>query len=585
MATLTRKEIARRIRRLPPAQQAIASALALKVYGPAPEDTSRRFDFSEYRFRPADYIQDKLGWTPWSGSEAEPGQAEIIAAYELALRQQIERREFEHGRLSEAQLEHWTPGEIIKNVIRVEAGHTVGKTKVASGLFSHFFDCFPPAIVYTFAPTWHQIKKLLWKEIETDRRGRDDLPGRILETCEIKHAPDHFATGAATSDAGGKGTERIQGQHGPYLLFILDEAEGVADFVYGAIDSMSSGGVVIVLMFANPRTRTSQFYKRRTRSNVRSFRMSCVSHPNVKAGREVIPGAVRRDYVETMIEGHCEVVAEHEDDHHTFALPFDVRTEQGVHPAGTIFRPDSEFLFRVLGIAPANLADDTFVPVGRYEAATARDLPAAGEVARMGVDVARYGKDFGTLYVRHGMRAWRATQLAQVDTNTYAGAIKTEARKLARAGVTSLHVRIDAGGGFGGGVADRIKDDAELKRLFADFRVIEVEFGSSAHTDDAYADLVTEMYAEAAESLKGLSLPRPPEALEQDLTERKYKWVNLSGVAVRRLEPKEEFRKPSRVGRSPDDGDGFVLSVAPDFLFPQRERRPRPMSYSTTNLS
>ncbi len=566
---LSREEVARRILALPPHRQAAAAAAALKVFGPAPVTAVPPPDFGRYSHDAVGYIRDKLRWEPWAGQDGEPGQLEVIRAYEHALAQQIERREYEHGRLAEGELKFWAPGETIRNRLRLEAGHTVGKTKLASGLFSHFFDCFPPAIVYTFAPSWKQIKHLLWKEIETDRKGRDDLPGRVLETCEIKYRPDHFATGAATSDAGGRGTERIHGQHGPYLMFILDEAEGCADFVYDAVDSMASGGIVIVLMLANPRTRTSRFHKAKTRSDTRSFRISCIAHPNVRAGREVIPGAVRRDYVVGMVERHCEPVVGHEPDNHTFDLPFPVTISSGSYPAGTIFRPDAEFMFRVLGVAPTNVADDAFVPVGRYEAAKKRDLAPAGATARMGCDVARYGKDFGTLYVRQGMAVWRAAQLAQQDTNAYAGAIITAAESLARTGVSSLHVRIDAGGGFGGGVADRIKDDQRLRALFADFQVFEVDFGGNAHlrSVDSYADHITEMYAEAAESLNGIAVLRPPDALEQDLTERRFRWVNLAGVALRRLEPKDEFRKPTRVGRSPDDGDGFVLAVAPDHLF------------------
>jgi hypothetical protein len=517
--------------------------------------------------RAVEYIREVLGWEPWGGTEEEPGQLEVTRAYELALRQQLERRDFEHGLVTEEELRWWRPGEVIQNRIRLEAGHTVGKTKLLSGIFSHFFDCFPPAIAYTFAPSWKQIKRLLWKEIETDRKGRSDLPGRVLETCEIKvdGRPDWFATGQATSDAHGKGTERTHGQHGPFLIFLLDEAEGIPDFVYDAIDSMASGGLVIVLMAANPRTRTSRFHKAKASSDTRSFRMSCVAHPNVKAGREVIPGAVRRDYVVTMVEKHCEVAAQHEPDNHTFTLPFGVTLRAIFHAAGTIFRPNAEFMFRVLGIAPANIADDTFVPVGRYEAAKKRVIAPDGESARIGVDVARYGKDFGTVWARRGMAAWRIAQLAKQDTNAYAGAIKLAAEQLAAEGVTSLHVRIDAGGGFGGGVADRIKDDAQLHALFADYQVHEVEFGGSAKQEEAYADAITEIYAEAGETLKALAIHHPPEALEADLTERKYKWVNLRGVSVRRLEPKDDFRK--RVLRSPDDGDGFGLAVAPDHLF------------------
>lgn len=565
-ATLSRKEIARRILALPPEQQEQAAAYALEVYGPASEREAEvrlaRELVETYRFRTSTYISEKLGWEPWAGGDG-PGQMEVIQAYELAIRQQIERRDLENGIITEDDLSVYQPGEVIQNWIRIEAGHTVGKTKLASGLTNHFFDCFPPAIAYTFAPTWLQIHDLLWKEIKSDRRGTD-LPGRILD-LELNRGDDHFAKGRATSNAGGNGTERAQGQHGPYLLFVLDEAEGVADFVYDAINSMSSGGVVIVLMLANPRTRTSRFHKVRLRANVRSFRMSCIHHPNVVQGRELVPNAVRREYVEGMVEEHCEVVREHNPDEHTFDLPFPVRTAEKVHAPGTVFLPDSEFLFRVLGVAPTNVADNTFVPVGRYEAATKRRAEASGHEARIGVDVARYGKDAGTVYIRRGPRVWRHRQLRKLDFTAYAGAVKEAARELAAAGVTSLHVRIDAGGGFGGGVNDQIKHDQELHRLFADYRTYEVDFGGTPHDGEAYDNVATELLAEAAETLKGVALVDPPDELEQDLTERTYKWVNARGVAVKRLLPKEKFK--DEFGRSPDDGDGFMLAAAPDFLF------------------
>jgi hypothetical protein len=564
LQVLSREQVVQMILKLPAEQQAEAAAYALALYGEAPQ-TER---FKPYRFAPARYVKEFLGWEPWSGDREHPGQKEIYDAYVLALRQQLERRDFEKGLIAEEDLQYWTPGETIKYVIHVQAGHTVGKTKGVSGLVSHFFDCFPPAIIYTFAPTWQQIKYLLWKEIKTDRAGKD-LPGRVLESCEIKYQPNHFALGKATDNSGGTGTEKAQGQHGEYLMFVLDEAEGVADFVFDAVDSMASGGIVIVLMVANPKTRTSRFHKTKALSNVASFRMSCVYHPNVRENREIVPGAVKRQYVETMLEKHCEIVPKHDEDEHTFELPFDIQVGKNFYPQGTIFLPDAEFLFRVLGIAPANLADNTLVTPGRYEAATKRTpsflLQMQNGWARLGVDVARFGRDYGTLYARHAGSARRVRQFYKLDTNEYAGAIIDEAKRLAALGVKSLHVRVDGGGGFGGGVVDRIKDDAVLKGLFTDFQVFEIHFNSTAPDKAAYADWITNAYAEAAETLKGLALEKPPEALEADLCERTYKWVNLSGVAVKRLESKDDFRK--RLMRSPDDGDGCVLAIAPDHLF------------------
>jgi len=529
-------------------------------------------EFEAYRFAPARYIEEKLGWTPWSGTEENPGQQQIIDAYVLALRQLHEQDAWEKGELSTEELTVWQPGVVIKNRLRIEAGHTVGKTKLSSGLVNHFFDCFVPSIIYCFAPGWQQIHDLLFKEIKTDRRGKG-LPGRILD-LGLRISDNHFAKGTATNDSGGKGTERIQGQHGAYLMFVLDEAEGIPDFVWNAVDSMVSGGICIVLMLANPRTRVSRFHKAKNQADVASFRISCVSHPNVLAGREIVPSAVKRQYVSNMVDLHCEVVEEESEDDLTFTLPFPVVCKQKECPSGTILKPNAEFLFRVLGIAPKNIADDTLISVGRYEAACHRtqyrnDL----QHIRIGIDAARYGRDNGTGYIKEGGIVRRFAQFPQADTPAYAGKTRTEAlaaiERARQLGVIveTLHIRVDAG--YGAGVIDALKNDWELKAAVREFRVIEVHFGGSPYDEATFDDLVTEMYAAAAEVMLGIRIEDPPEALETDLCARKYKWVThrSTGVAVKRLEPKEDFRKPDRGGHSPDDGDGFVLCVAPDHLF------------------
>lgn len=512
--------------------------------------------FEPYRFEPIRYIIEKLGWHPWAGDAEHPGQVEVLQAYELALRQLHERYDYEQGNLSIDQLQHWTPGQVIKNRIRVESGHTIGKSKVASGILSHFFDTCTPSIIYSFAPTAEQINDLLWKEIRTDRR-KNKLPARVAKIPQLSfdgddHA-DHFAKGRATNNSG---TEGIQGQHGKYLMFIIDEAEGVADFVFDAIESMTSGGIAIVLMLANPRTRTSRFYKQRSRADVANFRISCVYHPNALSDREVVPGAVRREYVENMVRDHAVEVDEHSEDDHTFELPW---------RPGVIYQPDAECMFRVLGIAPTNIADNTFVPVGRYEAATKR-TPASHEptVARIGIDVARYGTDQGTIYCRHDGLVWREAVIQGQDTNAYLAKLRLLLERLHMAGVRRAEVRVDGGGGYASGILDPLKIDMALHGKFQ-LTLYEVHFNGVPKDAASYYDLGTEMYAHAGETLKGIAVRRAPPLLESDLTERTYKFVNSSGISVKKLTDKQQFK--DKHGRSPDDGDGFVLCVAPDFLF------------------
>lgn len=515
-----------------------------------------RLRTGNYRWEPGAYIKERLGWEPWSGSQDAPGQQQILDAYVRALRQLHERDDYEKNLVSESSLQYWKPGQVIQNVIRVEAGHTVGKTCLASGIVNHFFDNFTPCVGYCFAPSWEQIHDLLFKEIKAHRRDRG-LPGRILDLA-LDAGDDHFIKGRATNNSQGRGTERVQGQHGRYNLYVLDEAEGVADFVFDAIRSMTSGGISIVLMLANPRTRTSRFHVIAEEPHVVSFRMSCLSHPNVRAGRELVPGAVRRQYVEEMIAAHCEEVAAHEPDNFTFEVEW---------MPGKILLPDTEFLFRVLGVAPANSSDKTFIPVGRYEAALRRDpIEDRPHVARLGLDVARFGSDSGTLYTRWNGRAYRAAKLTKLETLEYLAVVKTEARKLKAQGVTSLHLRVDGGGGFGGGIVDLARADMEMREMFSEFKVFEVHFNGAVHDAKAYDDWITEATADVAETLKRLAILRPPKELEADLCKREYEWVNRSGVAVKKLVSKEKFRRLLNPERSPDDGDGFVLAIVSDHL-------------------
>jgi hypothetical protein len=139
----------------------------------------------------------------------------------------------------------------------------------------------------------------------------------------------------------------------------------------------------------------------------------------------------------------------------------------------------------------------------------------------------------------------------------------------------------------GAGIVDDLKSDDDLAGLFSDFAVLEVHFGGSPRDGEAYADLATEMYGHLAERLLAIRLVDPPPALEQDLCERTYAWRTVRGVAVKKLEGKDEFRK--RVGRSPDDGDGAALAAAPDHLFTRpgkpatsEPRRPQPMPRAAT---
>jgi hypothetical protein len=458
-------------------------------------------------------------------------------------------------------LQYYSPDEPIRNRIRVESGGNVGKSKISSGVISWFFDCFDSSVVYTFAPVFDHMKRTLWKEIKTDRqKGR--LPHSVMDSCLIKDAanPDHFAQAIATSNDMGSGKDRIHGQHPPFFLAVIDEAEGVQDYVFDALDNLTSGGISIVLMIGNPRTTISKFHKEANQPNVISFRMSAMNHPNVVKGYEEIPNAVTRHSIEALVERKCTKVDSHNEDFYTFEIPW---------KPGQIYQPDDDFLSQVFGVPSSGITERSLISPGRYEAAVKRKpVKRHPQKARMGLDCARWGLDKGTLYTCWNGRVWRNKAIGKLDQIEYYLIVKSEALALAEKGVIDLEIRVDAGGGFGAGVIDLLKRDDELIKAFKRFVVLEVAFGGSPQDEKAYYDAITELTADVAESLKSLAIINPPDTLEIDLCERECEPRNKGGYFVKKLEEKDKFRK--RIKRSPDDGDGFVLAVAGDHLFSEQ---------------
>lgn len=553
--------------------------------------------FRPYRWDFRGYCNDILDSTPWAM------QLEIADAYILALRQQHEKMAFENGELSEDDLEYWRPGQIIQNWLAIDAGHTVGKTFLLAKFVSHFFDCFTPSIVYCFAPSGEQINDLLFKEIRVDRRDRD-LPGKVLpRTPRVNYREEHFVAGKATDNANSTGTERIHGQHNKYIMLVLDESEGIPDFVWDAVQSMTSGGITMVVSARNPRTTTCRAHTLRSLPKTADFRISCLDVPNVVAGREVVPGLVRRDYVMDMLE-YAEVVDEHNREQYTFELPW---------VPGVIYKPGSEFLWRVLGIASEQLIDNTFCSYGRYDAAVERgstqpfEFGAMDDKATFGVDAARFGSDFAPVYIKRGDWLWRSANFQTSDSFTVYHHIIEQMEALVLDGVVHIEIRVDAGGGWGAGVIDLFRHDLELQyrhmedvedlkdllefaiskeqvqdiqrqikqrqgpdyvnkwQNLIEFQIYEVNFNGAAVKPRDFLNTVTEMYWSLGQQMKVLCLRSPTRTLRVDVCERPYAYGMNSGYSVKVLLGKEAIKK--KYHRSTDDGDGAALAAAPSHMF------------------
>lgn len=539
------------------------------------------------------FCERVLGMKPWRGMNGKPGQYEILEDIQDSVRRQLAGE------------------QNVPYVFVIEAAHGLGKTYgLGAPAIIWFYRVWGASVVQSTANTNDQVRDTLWKNIRmhvanAKARRRNVMPGLMPKDMRAETSADHFAMGFVTNDAGGTGTERVQGQHNDFHLWVFEEAEGIAEFMYDAVKRQFTGNTVrIWLLYANPKTSSSTFQEMKMHPLALVYRLSLLDFPNVVNGTTEVPGGTTRSTFNEMIEDQrtfgCEVVPEMDETRHTFAVPWPVpRAGGGFHPPGTIFAPKRGFLYGALGIPPSGGGGDTFISAGRFDACLTRDVrresvaevgaavmvalatqqPLRRPVRRvqLGVDCSRFGDDAGTLYglFERVLRFEEAIQGAQeLDemsrTDRYVQAAAKALRKYAAQGATAASVRVDAG--YGGGIVDGIRKLVDVAALFPDgFVVHEVAFGSSPTDPDQYADLVTEMYAMADEVLSAIRIEHPPLLLKRDLTERKYGYVTKGDRDVRKLEKKNDFKKRTK-GQSPDDGDGAVLALAPERLFGGRVR-------------
>lgn len=180
----------------------------------------------------------------------------------------------------------------------VAACHGVGKTMFAACLAEWWFSArgYP---VITTAPTGRQVKRLLWQQgIETNRmHARLKLPGRVKKTQEIvvDGRPDWFAYGFSTDDG-----ENAQGPHLDNLLVIVDEAGGVSDAIWNAIDGWLTNPGCRLLAIGNPSKRKNAFYRAHHDriSEVATVQISAFDSPNLDGKSEKWPKLVDQAWIE-----------------------------------------------------------------------------------------------------------------------------------------------------------------------------------------------------------------------------------------------------------------------------------------------
>ena len=134
--------------------------------------------------------------------------------------------------------------------VAVKSGNGLGKGFSAAISILWFLYCADEAVVLSTAPTFRQVRHVLWKEVHRlCQRARYRLDGKLLDTrLEISKSqvrPGTFLRIAPTSS---------RGSMGPTCLLWWTRRKGVEETIYEAIESVMTSENCKLLLIGNPTT-------------------------------------------------------------------------------------------------------------------------------------------------------------------------------------------------------------------------------------------------------------------------------------------------------------------------------------------
>ncbi len=141
--------------------------------------------------------------------------------------------------------------------VSVRSGQGVGKTGLEASIIIWFLCCRPFPKVVATAPTMQQLYDVLWAEVAkwlNKSKVKDFLKWTKTKIYMIGEEERWFATAKTATKP-----ENMQGFHEDYMLFIVDEASGVADPIMEAILGTLSGAENKLLMCGNPNKTSGVF--------------------------------------------------------------------------------------------------------------------------------------------------------------------------------------------------------------------------------------------------------------------------------------------------------------------------------------
>jgi phage terminase large subunit len=429
--------------------------------------------------------------------------------------------------------------------VAIKACHASSKTYTAAE--ATLWTPYAGGVAVTTATTGRQVKLLVWNEIQLMYpRARYPLGGRLLQT-EFHIAPDRYAIGFATRSesqaAGAPSNVSFQGFHarpGGFLLIVVDEAPGVDPAVFTAIDGISAGGDVRVLVLGNPDVPSGPFYDifLGQKSGWQRHTIDAFGTPNFVD--EENPG--RQLTLEDLLQ-----LPEHRLDY--APRPYLV-TRRWVREKYEEWFPGPLWESKVRGNFPQEAADALIALKWLYEA-TQRvfGVEDATWTLQAGLDVAGPGEDETVLRIRRGPKLLEQHTWATGDTLSLLTQIRLAlAPHRDRLGFLVVDA-VGIGYHLGGSLA-------------ADYgqRVVLLNVAERSRYPEMFTNLKAELYWGLRDRFHQGDIGGPLDELTQtQLASLRYNTEHHRGLVE--IESKDQARK--RGVKSPDRAEALMLAFAP----------------------
>lgn len=413
------------------------------------------------------------------------------------------------------------------NRVAVKSGQGVGKTAFEAAVFLWFLSCFYDARVVCTAPTKQQLHDVLWSEVAKWMNDSPLLQMLLKWTKTYVYVKGYEKRWFAVARTATK-PENMQGFHEDNMLFIVDEASGVADPIMEAILGTLSGENNKLLMCGNPTRTSGTFYDAFTVDR-NIYALHTVSSRDSKRTNKENIASLDRKY------GSSSNV---------------VRV-------------------RVDGLFPEQ-EDDVFIPLSLIEQCSSKllelDDSAGMQFVSLGVDVARFGDDETIIYRNYHGHCKIVRNRRGQNLMATVGDIVKEFKKIYREYSKyegKVYVQIDDTG-LGGGVTDRLKEVRKEQKLYK-MQIIPINAAEKIETDTAagkdaaekYNNLTTAMWASMRDLLDNKQIViEDDEQTVGQLSSRKYTMTSNGKLEI---ESKKEMKK--RGLDSPDRADALALAL------------------------